>query len=71
MATARHSVEDLAPLSAEDLADRLRAMAEEARAIAEEMTDPDSKRSMLEIAVGYELLASHSDAVPGATQTAT
>ena len=45
------------PLSAEDLADRMRVMAEEASAIAEEMTDPDSKRSMLEIAAGYELLA--------------
>jgi hypothetical protein len=38
-------------------ADHWRAMAEEALVIAEEMTDAESKRSMLEIAAGYELLA--------------
>jgi hypothetical protein len=38
-------------------ADYWRAMAKEALALAEEMTDAESKRSMLEIAAGYELLA--------------
>jgi hypothetical protein len=52
---------DILPLAAEDLAGRMREMAAEARAIAEEMTDPESKRSMLEIAAGYEVLANEGE----------
>jgi hypothetical protein len=47
----------------------MRVMAEEARAIAEEMTDPESKRSMLEIAAGCELLANGSDPASGSNQS--
>jgi hypothetical protein len=36
-------------------------MAEEALALAEQMTDAESKRSMLEIAAGYELLANGAE----------
>jgi hypothetical protein len=34
--------------------------AEEARSIAEQMSDPDSKRMMLRIAEDYERLAAHA-----------
>jgi hypothetical protein len=48
-----------------DMAAYLREMAREARAIAAEMADPESKRSMLEIAAGYELLANDSNDADG------
>jgi len=34
--------------------------AEEARSIAEQLSDPDSRRTMLRIAEDYERLASHA-----------
>jgi len=38
-----------------------RARAEEARTIAEEITDPFAKRSMLKVAEGYEELAVYAE----------
>ena len=40
-----------------DLAERWRTLAAEARAAADEMTDPKAKRTLLSIAEGYERLA--------------
>lgn len=42
--------------AAGDLTDYWRAMASEALAFANDMTDPDSKRAMLEVAAAYEAL---------------
>lgn len=39
-----------------DSAERWRELAEEARAVADKLTDPDAKQVMLRIAEGYELL---------------
>src|SRR5262245_53410597 len=38
-----------------------RARAEEARSMAEQLSDPESKRTMLRIADDYERLAEHAD----------
>jgi hypothetical protein len=45
-----------------DLAERWRTLAAEARAAADEMTDPESKRALLNIAEGYERLACRAEA---------
>jgi hypothetical protein len=37
-----------------------RDRAEEARLIAERMTDPHSRTTMLDIAAGYEMMAEHA-----------
>jgi len=42
-----------------------RDRAEEARLIAEQMTDPHSRTTMLDIAAGYEMMAEHSVARAG------
>jgi len=42
--------------TAGDLTDYWRAMASEAFAFAADMTDPESKRAMLEVAAAYEAL---------------
>jgi hypothetical protein len=47
--------------TADDMAGYWRKMAEDALALAEDMMDPESKRSMLEIAAGYRQLASGSE----------
>ena len=39
-----------------------RARAEEARTLAEQMTNPDARKATLEAAAGYELLANRADA---------
>lgn len=49
------------PQTVDDMAGYWRKMAEDALALAEDMTDPESKRSMLEIAAGYQQLASGSE----------
>jgi hypothetical protein len=43
-------------------AKRLRTLAAEALAIAEQMTDPDCRRQMFDVAACYERLADHVDA---------
>jgi hypothetical protein len=45
-----------------DLAERWRTLAAEARAAADGMTDPESKRALLNIAEGYERLARRAEA---------
>ena len=45
-----------------DIAERWRTLAAEARAAADEMTDPESKRALLRIAEGYERLARRAEA---------
>ncbi|TMJ72826.1 MAG: hypothetical protein E6G91_09830 [Alphaproteobacteria bacterium] len=45
-----------------DIAERWRTLAAEARAAADEMTDPESKRALLNIAEGYERLARRAEA---------
>jgi hypothetical protein len=40
---------------------RWRALAEEARRVAAEMTDPEAQRTMLLIAEGYERLAEFAE----------
>jgi hypothetical protein len=45
-----------------DNAERWRKLAEEARAVADELTDLDAKQIMLSIAEGYELLTRHAEA---------
>lgn len=42
--------------AAGDLTDYWRPMASEALAFADDMTDPESKRAMLEVAAAYEAL---------------
>jgi hypothetical protein len=48
--------------SAVDVAERWRTLAAEARAAADQMTDPESKRALLSIAEGYERLARRAEA---------
>ena len=43
--------------SSDDPVQRWRALADDARAAAEQATDPDARRSLLAIAEGYERLA--------------
>ena len=44
-----------------DVAEHWRALAAEARARADEMSDPEAKRIMLSIAEGYERLARRAE----------
>ena len=44
-----------------DIAEHWRKLALEARAVANELTDPDAKQIMLRIAEGYELLARRAE----------
>jgi hypothetical protein len=44
-----------------DVAEHWRKLALEARAVANELTDPDAKRIMLDIAEGYELLTRRAE----------
>ena len=44
-----------------DNAERWRKLAEEARAVADQLTDLDAKQIMLRIADGYELLMRHAE----------
>jgi hypothetical protein len=45
-----------------DFAERRRTLAAEARAAAQKMADPESKRALLNIAEGYERLARRLEA---------
>ena len=45
-----------------DVAERWRTLVAEARAAADEMTDPEAKRTLLNIAEGYERLARRAEA---------
>ena len=45
-----------------DSGERWRKLAEEARAVADQLTDLDAKQIMLSIAEGYELLTRHAEA---------
>ena len=45
-----------------DVAGRWRTLAAEARAAADKMTDPEAKRTLLNIAGGYERLARRAEA---------
>jgi len=49
------------PESVLDDPEHWRARAEEARSVAEQLSDPESKRTMLRIADDYERLAEHAD----------
>jgi hypothetical protein len=49
-------------MSEGDDASRWRALAAEARRVAVEMTDPESRRTMLLIAEGYDRLAGFAEA---------
>jgi len=58
-----HDIVPLPPLSYEQVRDNpahWQERAEEARSIAEQMSDPDSKQMMLRIAEDYERLAAHA-----------
>ena len=44
-----------------DKPDRWRKRAEEARAIAEKLATPDAKRTMLDLAASYEVLARRAE----------
>jgi hypothetical protein len=44
-----------------DNAERWRKLAEEARAVADQLTDLDAKQTMVRIAEGYELLARRAE----------
>jgi hypothetical protein len=44
-----------------DVAEHWRMLASEARAVANELTDPDAKQIMLDIAEGYELLTRRAE----------
>jgi hypothetical protein len=44
-----------------DDAKRWRSRPENARSIADEMVDPEARRTMWSIAAGYELLARHAE----------
>ena len=46
----------------DNAAERWRTLAAEARAAADEMTDPEAKRTLLNIAEGYERLALRAEA---------
>ena len=48
--------------SGADVAERWRTLAAEARAAADELTDPEAKRIMISIAVGYDVLARRAEA---------
>jgi hypothetical protein len=48
-------------LSLFDDPEHWRARAEEARTVAEQLTDPESKSTMLRIAGDYERLAEHAE----------
>ena len=45
-----------------DVAERWRTLAAEARATADRMIDPEAKRTLLNIAEGYERLARRAEA---------
>jgi hypothetical protein len=45
-----------------DVAERWRKLAVEARATADKMTDPEAKRTLLNISEGYERLALRAEA---------
>jgi hypothetical protein len=45
-----------------DNAERWRKLAEEARAVADQLTDPGAKQIMVRIAEGYELLTRRAEA---------
>ena len=45
-----------------DVAERWRTLAAEARTTADKMTDPEAKRTLLNIAEGYERLARRAEA---------
>ena len=47
--------------SVSDSAERWRKLAEEARAVADQLTDPGAKQIMLTIAAGYERLARRAE----------
>ena len=47
--------------SSDDPVQRWRALADDARAAAEQATDPDARRSLLAIAEGYERLAKRAE----------
>ena len=47
--------------SSDDPVHRWRALADDARAAAEQATDPDARRSLLAIAEGYERLAKRAE----------
>ena len=44
-----------------DVAEHWRKLDSEARAVANELTDPDAQRIMLDIAEGYELLTRRAE----------
>jgi hypothetical protein len=47
---------------------RFRALAEEIRASAEGMSDPEAQRTLLRLAGSYELMADHAEAMGEALQ---
>ena len=60
-ATAPPPIMETPPEASGGMVGYWREMADETLAIAEEMKDAENKRSMLEVAAGYELLANGAD----------
>jgi hypothetical protein len=60
-ATAPTPIVETPPEATDNMVGYWREMADETLAIAEEMKNAENKRSMLEVAAGYELLANGAD----------
>jgi hypothetical protein len=58
---ARNPITETTSEATDGMVGYWREMADETLAIAEEMKDAENKRSMLEVAAGYELLANGAD----------
>ena len=67
-ATAPTPIMETPPEAIDNMVGYWREMADETLAMAEEMKDAENKRSMREIAAGYELLANGAEVAEGHTE---